>query len=125
MLLVIFDASLWSPYKLRNDFAFAKTRTQISCAVPVTTQLISLFVFASWIVQSLFFLYQEFQASSLFLRLHRLVCVKLVRNPEDQFSTAFLWSPYNLDLYELDLLLSTIKFHLTHQFLPEEVKRVQ
>ena len=49
MLLVISDASLWSPYKLRNEitrfFAFAKTRTQINCAVPVTAHLISFFVF--------------------------------------------------------------------------------
>ena len=57
----------------KRCIAFAKTKTQISCAV--TAQLISVFIFAAWIVQSLFFLNLKFQASSLFLRLCRLVCV--------------------------------------------------
>ena len=43
-------------------FAFAKTKTQISCAV--TAQLISAFVFATWIVQYLFFLNPKFPVSS-------------------------------------------------------------
>ena len=43
-------------------FAYAKTKTQISCAV--TAQLISAFVFATWIVQHLYFLNPKFQASS-------------------------------------------------------------
>ena len=51
-----------------------KTNTQISCAV--TAQLISAFVFASQIVQSLFHLNPKFQASSLLLRLYRPVCVR-------------------------------------------------
>ena len=42
--------------------AYAKTKTQISCAV--TAQLISAFVFAEGIVQFLFFLNPKFQASS-------------------------------------------------------------
>ena len=45
--------------------AYAKTKTQISCAV--TAQLISVFVFTTQIVQSLFFLNPNFHASSLFL----------------------------------------------------------
>ena len=50
-----------------NDckFASAKTTAQISFAV--TAKLIIAFVFATWIVQSLFFLNLKFQASSLFL----------------------------------------------------------
>ena len=48
-------------------FAYAKTRPQISCAV--TAQLISIFVLATQIVQSLFFLNPKFQASSSHLRL--------------------------------------------------------
>ena len=48
-----------------QQHAYAKTKTQISCAV--TAQLISVFVFATQIVQSLFFLNPEFQASSLLL----------------------------------------------------------
>ena len=56
-------------------FAFAKTKTQISCAV--TAQLISAFIFAKQIVQSIFmyFLNPEFQASSPHVQLYSLVCV--------------------------------------------------
>ena len=36
---------------------------------------ISAFAFATWIVQSLFFLHPKFQASSYLLRLYRPVCV--------------------------------------------------
>ena len=39
-------------------FAYAKSKTPISCAI--TAQPISIFVFTSWIVQSLFFLYKKF-----------------------------------------------------------------
>ena len=62
-------------------FAYAKTKTQISCAV--TAQLISVFVFAARVVLSLFFLNLKFQASSLFLR---LFCIVPGRKPRDQFS---------------------------------------
>ena len=55
---------------MRNsDSAYAKTKAQISCAV--TAQLISAFVFATRIVQFLSYLYMNFQASSLLLRLYR------------------------------------------------------
>ena len=43
-------------------FACAKTKAQISCAIIV--KLISAFVFATWIVQSLYFLNPKFQACS-------------------------------------------------------------
>ena len=42
----------------------------------VTAKLISAFVFATWIVQFLFFLNPKIQASSHLLKLHRLVCVR-------------------------------------------------
>ena len=45
--------------------AYAKTKTQISFAV--TAKLISAFVFATYTVQSLYFLNPKFQASSLLL----------------------------------------------------------
>ena len=54
-------------------FAYAKTKTQISCAG--TAQLISAFVFAKQIVQSLYFLYPKFQAYSNLLWLYSPVCV--------------------------------------------------
>ena len=48
-----------------QQLAYAIPKAQISCAV--TAQLISAFVFAEQIVQSLFFLNPKFQASSLLL----------------------------------------------------------
>ena len=53
--------------------AKAKTKTQIKFAV--TAKLISVFVFATRIVQFLFYLNQKFQDSSSFLRQYRLICV--------------------------------------------------
>ena len=59
--------------------AYAKTKTQISCAV--TAQLISAFVFAIWIVQTLFYQNPKFQASSHLLWLYSPVCVGPGRKP--------------------------------------------
>ena len=56
-----------------------KTKTQISCAV--AAKLISTFAFATWIVQSLFFLNPKFQASSHLLWLYSPVCVRPGRKP--------------------------------------------
>ena len=63
----------------KPDFAYAKTKAQISCAV--TAQLISAFVFATRIVQFLFYLNPKFQDSSLLLWLYRSVCVRHGRKP--------------------------------------------
>ena len=70
----------------KQIFAYAKTMVQISCAV--NAQVISVFVFATQIAQFLLYMYlhPKFQASSLFLRLYRSVCVGRGRNPEDWFS---------------------------------------
>ena len=68
-------ASLWE----NLVFAYAKTKTQISCAV--TAQLISAFVFAIRIVQSLKYLNPKFQASSHLLWLYSPVCVGPGRKP--------------------------------------------
>ena len=65
-------------------FAYAKTMAQISCAV--IAQLISAFVFATQILQSLYFLNPKYLASSHLLWLHSPVCVRPGRNPEDRFS---------------------------------------
>ena len=65
-------------------FAYAKTKTQISFAV--SAKLISTFVFAIRIVQSLIYLNPKFQASSHLLWLYSLVCVAPGRNPEERFS---------------------------------------
>ena len=47
----------------------------------VTVKLISVIVFATWIVQYLFFLIPKFQASSYLLWLHSPVCVGPGRKP--------------------------------------------
>ena len=63
----------------KPDFAYAKTKTQISFAV--TAKLISAFVFATRIVQFLFYLNPKFQASSNLLWLYSPVCVRPGRKP--------------------------------------------
>ena len=67
-----------------QHFAYAKTKTQISFTV--TAKLISAFVFATRVVQSLYFLNPKFQASSHLLELYSLVCVEPGRKPERWFS---------------------------------------
>ena len=62
-------ASLWE----NRLFAYAKTKMQISFAV--TAKLISVFVFATQIVRSLYSLSPKFQASSHLPWLYSLVCV--------------------------------------------------
>ena len=54
-------------------FGYAKTKAQISCAV--TAQVISAFVFATRIIQFIFYLNPKFQASIHLLWLYRPVCV--------------------------------------------------
>ena len=60
-----------------------KTRAQISCAVIV--QMISPFVLAAKIFQSIYFLNMKIQAYSHLLWLYSPVCVGLVGTPEDRF----------------------------------------
>ena len=60
-------------------FAYAKTKPQISFAV--TAKLISAFVFATRIVQSLYFLNPKLQASGYLLWLYSPVCVGPGRKP--------------------------------------------
>ena len=73
-------------YKPRHEktISYAKTKTQISFAV--TTKLISAFVFATWIVQSLYFLNPKFQASCHLLWLYSLDYVGPGLKPECWFS---------------------------------------
>ena len=49
----------------KPDFAYGKTKEQISCAI--TAKLIMAFVFATQIVQFHFYLNQKFQVSSILL----------------------------------------------------------
>ena len=64
-------------------FAYAKTKPQIRCAV--TALLISAFVFATSIVQSLFFLNPKFQASNHLLWLYSSVCQHWSETPKTGF----------------------------------------
>ena len=68
---------------MKPVFAYLKTEAQISYAV--IAQLISAFVFATLIVQFLFFLNPKFQDSGHLLRLYRIVS-DLAGNHEDRFS---------------------------------------
>ena len=76
-----------SPYEPHHEktgfFAYAKTKAQISCAL--IAQLISVFVFATWIVQSLYFLNPKFQASSHLLYLFSPLCVRTGGKPKTGF----------------------------------------
>ena len=90
---------------MRNRFfACAKTKTQISCAV--TAKLISAFVFARRIVQSLLFLNTKFQASSHFLWLYSPVCVGHGRKPRRH---VFSERGSNKDLKKLVYLFTTCR----------------
>ena len=71
--------TIWAATWENRIFAYAKRKTQISFAV--TAKLISVFVFATRIVQSLSYLNTKFQASSHFLRRRRLICVGPGRKP--------------------------------------------
>ena len=75
---------IWAASWENQQSAYAKTKTQISFVV--TAKLISAFVFATWIVQYLFFLNSKFQASSHLQWLHSLVCVRPGQNPHCWFS---------------------------------------
>ena len=59
---------------------------QISCAV--TVQLITAFVFATYTVQSLYFLNPKLQASSHLLWLYSPLCVGPVRKPQRRICSA-------------------------------------
>ena len=70
---------------MRNRlFAFAKTKTQISFAV--IAKLISAFVFATWIVQSLYFLKSEILSLRHLLWVYSPVYVRPGWKPKDKFS---------------------------------------
>ena len=68
----------WAASWKKQQSVYAKPKVQISFAV--TAKLISVFVFATWIVQFPYFLNPKFQASSHLLCLFSLVCVRPVQN---------------------------------------------
>ena len=78
------DMRIWALSWENRLFAYAKTKTQISFAV--TAKLISAFVFATQIVQSLYLLNPKFQASSHLLWLYSHLC----RTWSETMKTSFL-----------------------------------
>ena len=82
------------------DFAYAKTKAQISFAV--TAKLFSTVVFATRIVQFLFFLNPKFPASSNLLCLYSSVCVRPGR-------TGFLMSWL---IYQIFVVLVLLRINL-------------
>ena len=76
---ILYLTCIWAATWENRIFAYAKTKTQISFAV--TAKLISAFVFATWIVQSLCFLNPKFQVSSHLLWLYSPVSVGPGRKP--------------------------------------------
>ena len=70
--------TLLSHIMRKSDFYLCEKKAQVSFAV--TAKLISAFVFATRIVQFLFFLNPKFQASCLLLCLYKSVCVGAGRN---------------------------------------------
>ena len=71
---------------MRKPFflAYAKKKTQISFAV--AAKLISAFVFATQIVQCLYFLILNIKPIAIFCDCAARFVSDLVRNPEDRFS---------------------------------------
>ena len=77
----------YEPPHGKNQYsALAKTKAPISFAL--TWELISAFVFSTWIVQFLYFLNPKFPASYHLLRLYRPICVRPGRNQNCWFSHA-------------------------------------
>ena len=96
----------------------------------VTAKLISAFVFATRLVQLLFYLNPKFQASSSFLRLYRPVCVGPVRKPHCWFSheVAQFKKKNNLftllmEKHELFLLNSKLAIQHTSKTLRKHIIR--
>ena len=89
--IVLSKKRLTSWLKTRYEPPRGKTnnlhmRKQSRRSASVTAKLISAFVFATRIVQFLFYLNPKFQASSSFLCLYRSVCVGPGRKPHCWFS---------------------------------------
>ena len=83
---LLYRTCLYSRCDKNQQFAYAKTKRQISFAV--TAKLISAFVFATRLVRFLFFLNPKFPVSSHLLCLYSLVCVGPGRNLNCWFSQA-------------------------------------
>ena len=88
----LLELHIWASSWENRIFAYAEAKTQIS--FEVTAKLISAFIFAIRMVQSLYYLNPKFQASSHLLWCTARFVWDLVGNPEDRFShnEAHLWA---------------------------------
>ena len=91
-----------------QQFAYAKTKVQISFAV--TAKLIRGFVFATRIVQSLYFLNTKFHASSCLLLLCSPVCVVPGLKPHRWFFHKLWLIRYILSSCSSSVLSSSLSF---------------
>ena len=92
-------------------FCICENKTQISFAV--TAKLISTFVFATWIVQFLYFLNPKFQASRRLLWLYSPVCVgpgSSFVSSEDSYQPGHPPSLISLHCPHLRLLVTVNQF---------------
>ena len=89
-----------------------KDADQLRVSFAVTEKLISAFVFATRIVQSLFFVNTKFPASSHLLWLYSLVCLGPGRKPQDRFShneaQIRSLSVYLVLCFEVDIVLELL-----------------
>ena len=90
------------------DCCICENKDTDSCAV--TAQLIGAFVFATWIVQSLFFLNLKFQVPSYLLWLYSPVCVRPGRKPRRPVFS-------RLGSYKKWCLFPLTSMHLQRSFL--------
>ena len=111
----------------KPDFAYAKTKSQISFAV--TAKLISAFVFATRIVQFLFFLNPKIQASGHLLCLYRTVCVRhgwkprrpvFLRHGSNCLDSCTF---YSLALHYSQVYITNIKFILRNKYFQGVLKK--
>ena len=72
---------LFVPRREKTGFLHMRKQRRSQISFAVTAKLISAFIFATRIVQSLSFLNTKFQASSHFLRRRSLICVGPGRKP--------------------------------------------
>ena len=93
---------------IMRKLALRKKKTQI-----ITAKLIRAFVFATWIVQSLYFLNLKFQASSIFCGCTARFVSDLVGNPEARFSCNVaqlsIFSQQSFSHHWLGIFLSPLK----------------
>ena len=110
-LEIVLKVLIYEPPHGKTNYLHRRKQRHRSACFAVTAKLISAFVFATRIVQFLFYLNPKFQASSSFLCLYRLVCVGPVRKPH----CWFFHEVAHIQLHTLGQIAETVKI-ITNQF---------